>query len=239
MSPSRTRVKVCGITSAADAAAAVRAGADAVGVVLAPSPRQVSVEAAEEILASVPPFVARVGVFVDAPAKDVAYAVQRLGLTAVQFHGAETPEHCAAANVPVIKAFRVPVATNGGDSRTNVGGITEVGARFDVDCVEPYQARVAAVLLDTYDPHSHGGTGKTFAWDSITELPGRAPIVLAGGLTPFNVARAIETVHPFAVDVSSGVESSPGVKDHALIEAFCVAVRSADAAASLEKGDAR
>lgn len=229
MTQQRTRVKVCGITSAADAAAAVRAGADAVGVILAPSPRQVSIETAREILADVPPFVARVGVFVDASTEEVALAVERAGLTAVQFHGSETPERCAAAPVPVVKAFRVPVSTNSGDLGTDAGGSAEVGAIFDVDRVEPYQAQVAAVLLDTYDPHRHGGTGKTFAWDLITELPGRAPSILAGGLTPENVGEAIAATHPFAVDVSSGVESAPGVKDHARIEAFMAAVRIADA----------
>lgn len=229
MTQSRTRVKVCGITSAADAAAAVRAGADAVGVILAPSPRQVSIEQAEEILADVPPFVARVGVFVDASEEYVAEAVERLGLAAAQFHGDESPEHCATAPAPVVKAFRVAAGRiNDEESGTNHGQNAQIGAKFDGDYVEPYQALVAAVLLDTYDPHLHGGTGKTLAWDTITELPGWAPFILAGGLTPENVGEAIAAVRPFAVDVSSGVESAPGIKDHDAIERFCAAVRDAD-----------
>ena len=209
MHPYRTRVKVCGITSAADAAAAVDAGADAVGVILAPSPRQVSVECAEEILAEVPPFVVRVGVFVDADSDEVESAISRAGLTAVQLHGSESPEMCARISVPVIKALRV-------------------GKEFDVDCVELFQTHVAAVLLDTYDPQRLGGTGKTLAWDAITELSGRAPLILAGGLTSDNVAEAIRVVRPFAVDVSSGVEASPGVKDHRRLFDFTAAVHAAD-----------
>ncbi|MDP2181647.1 MAG: phosphoribosylanthranilate isomerase [Actinomycetota bacterium] len=206
----RTRVKICGLTSAADAAGAVRAGADAVGVLLAESPRQVSVSEAEEILAAVPPFVARVGVFVDAPADYVEAAVRRLGLHAVQFHGDESPEQCAAAPAPVIKVLKV-------------------GTGFDSSVVEPYRGSVAAVLLDTYELAKSGGTGKTFCWQGITSLPGWAPFVLAGGLTPGNVGEAIATLCPYAVDVSSGVEERPRAKDRLLMQAFVAAVRAADA----------
>jgi len=206
----RTRVKICGITTAQDAALAVRAGADAVGVVLAPSPRQVGISEAEEILAHVPPVVARIGVFVDAPADYVERAVGRLRLSAVQFHGSETPEACAAAPAPVVKAFRV-------------------GTAFDVGVMEPYRELVAAVLLDTYDPHASGGTGKTFAWSDITSLPGWAPVFLAGGLNPVNVGAAVEALRPFAVDVSSGVEERLRYKDRLKVQAFIAAVRAADA----------
>lgn len=205
----RTRVKICGITSAEDAALAVRAGADAVGVVLAESSRQVSIDEAVEALADVPPPVARIGVFVDAPIEYVERAVTQIGLAAVQFHGSETPETCAAASAPVIKVFRV-------------------GTEFDREVMEPYREVVAAVLLDTYDSQSSGGTGKTFDWQRTTGLPGRAPVFLAGGLNPINVGEAIRMLHPFAVDVSSGVEERPRQKDRFKVEAFVAAVREAD-----------
>ena len=205
----RTRIKVCGLTSAVDAAEAVRAGADMLGVVLAESPRQVSIEEAEEIFADIPPFVARVGVFVDAPEEFVERAISQLRLTAVQFHGDESPERCATASVPVIKAFKV-------------------GTEFDSRVMEPYQDRVAALLLDTYDPQKSGGTGKRFDWQKTTSLPGWAPFVLAGGLNPGNVGEGIKTLHPFMVDVSSGVEERPRHKDRNRLYAFTVAVRAAD-----------
>ena len=206
----RTRVKICGITSAEDAALAVRAGADAVGVVLAESSRQVSIDEAAEAFADVPPPVARIGVFVDAPIDYVEHAVAQIGLTAVQFHGSETPEMCAVASVSVIKAFRV-------------------GTEFDTEAMEPYQEVVAAVLLDTYDSQSSGGTGKTFDWQRTTPgLPGWAPVFVAGGLNPINVGEAIRMLHPFAVDVSSGVEERLRQKDRFKIEAFVDAVRGAD-----------
>jgi phosphoribosylanthranilate isomerase len=205
----RTRVKICGLTNAQDAAAAIDAGADALGVIFAPSPRQVTIEQAAEVLADVPPFVARVGVFADADPAFVARAARELGLAAVQFHGDESPERCGAAPVPVIKAFRV-------------------GTGFAPNTFEPYRGQVAAVLLDTFVPDTLGGTSKTFAWDLITEPPGWTLLLLAGGLNPQNVGQAIRTVHPFAVDVSSGVESAPGRKDHALLHAFVEAVRAAD-----------
>ena len=187
----------------------MRAGADAVGVVLAESPRQMSIDEAAEAFVDVPPPVARIGVFVDAPADYVERAVEQIGLTAVQFHGSETPEMCAATPAPVIKAFRV-------------------GTEFDVEAMEPFRETVAAVLLDTYDSQSSGGTGKTFDWQRTAGLSGRAPIILAGGLNPINVGEAIRTLHPFAVDVSSGVEERPRQKDRFKIEAFVAAVREAD-----------
>jgi len=162
------------------------------------------------VLLGVPPIVARIGVFVDAPADYVERAVKRLGLAAVQFHGSESPEECAAAPVPVVKAFRV-------------------GTAFDDGEMEPYRGQVAALLLDTYDPQVAGGTGKTFAWNSLTGLPGWAPLILAGGLNPVNVGAAIETLRPFAVDVSSGVEERARQKDRLKVQAFIAAVRAADA----------
>ena len=207
----RTRIKICGLTRPEDAAHAVSSGADALGVVLAPSKRQVTLDQAAEAFADVPPLVARIGVFVDASADEVWEAVARLGLTAVQFHGDEAPETCAAAPVPVIKAVRV-------------------GPGFDRLSVDVYCGSVSALLFDTLVPGgAHGGTGLAFDWHDVAgRLPDWAPAIVAGGLAPQNVAEAVRVFAPLAVDVSSGVESSPGIKDHALIDAFCAAVRAAD-----------
>lgn len=209
MRAQRTRVKVCGVTNPEDAAAAVLAGADAVGVVLAESPRRVTLDEAAEAFAVLPPLVSRVAVFVDAPPGEVSEAVDRLGLDLVQFHGGETPERCASSPVPVVKAFRV-------------------GTGFAHASLEPYRGSVAAVLLDTYDPQRHGGTGKTIAWHTLTRIPGGAPVFLAGGLTPANVGEAVRAVRPYAVDVSSGVEERPRHKDRLKLRAFVAAVRAAD-----------
>ena len=206
----RTRIKICGITSAEDAVLAVRAGADAIGMVFAESSRQIGITDAREIVAELPPLVGRIGVFVDAPEEYVERAVRELRLSAVQFHGSETPEMCASAPAPVVKAFRV-------------------GTAFDVEQMEPYQGQVAATLLDTYDPQVSGGTGKAFAWNDITELPGWAPVFLAGGLNPVNVGAAIQALNPYAVDVSSGVEERPRQKDRMKVQAFVAAVRETDA----------
>jgi phosphoribosylanthranilate isomerase len=206
----RTRVKVCGLCSAADARASVRAGADALGVILVPeSRRHVTPEEADAILADLPPFVSRIGVFVDADADEVAEVARRLGLTAVQLHGAESPEYCASMPVPVVKAFRV-------------------GPEFDPAVMEPYRGVVAAVLLDTLVEGTHGGTGRAFAWEDVGPLQAPAPVIVAGGLKPSNVAIAIRALRPFAVDVSSGVEERPRHKDANRLAAFVAAVRAAD-----------
>jgi phosphoribosylanthranilate isomerase len=206
----RTRIKICGLTRPEDAAAAVSAGADALGVLLAPSKRRVTLEQAEAVFADVPPLVARMGVFRDATADEVWEAVARLGLTAVQFHGDEAPETCAAAPVPVVKTIGI-------------------GPNGPLTGLDRYRDSVAAFLLDTVVGGASGGTGVTFDWyDVAGRLPSWAPVILAGGLGPHNVAEAIRVLRPFAVDVCSGVEVSPGVKDHAMIASFCAAVRAAD-----------
>jgi phosphoribosylanthranilate isomerase len=206
----RTRVKICGLCSAADALACVRAGADAVGVVLVPGSRRgVLVEEAAQIFADVPAMVARVGVFVDSPAEEVVDAAERLRLSAVQLHGAETPQYCAAVPVPVFKAFRV-------------------GGGFSTGDIEAYRGVVDAVLLDTLVAGQAGGTGRAFSWADLGDVPDVAPLIVAGGLTPANVGRVIGTLHPFAVDVSSGVERDARHKDPDRIAAFVAAVRSAD-----------
>jgi phosphoribosylanthranilate isomerase len=206
----RTRVKVCGLCSAADALAAVRAGADAIGVILVPeSRRHVTPQEAGEILSAVPPFVDRIGVFVDAPADDVVAAAIDLHLSAVQLHGHETPAYCASMPVPVIKTFGIDRS-------------------FDPATLEAYRGVVAAVLLDTLDKAVAGGSGRAFAWECLPQLPDIAPIVVAGGLRPSNVAAAIRALRPYAVDVSSGVEEIARHKDKALLAAFVAAVRAAD-----------
>ncbi len=206
----RTRVKICGITNPEDARTAVAAGADALGVVLAESPRQVTIAQAARALAGVPAPVARVGVFVNAHPDFVAEAVERIGLTAVQFHGDESPGDCLAAPAPVIKAMRV-------------------GTDFALEELEPFRGTVTAFLLDATDPHKRGGTGRTFDWQLLSRnRPGGVSFFLAGGLSPTNVAEAIRIARPFAVDVSSGIEEHPGHKDPIKIAAFMAAVRAAD-----------
>lgn len=206
----RTRIKICGLTRPEDAARAVAAGADALGVLLAPSKRRVTLNGAAAVFAGVPPMVARIGVFCDAEPGDVDDAVARLGLSAVQFHGHETPEACAAAPVPVIKTIGIGAETGHAD-------------------LDAYRGSVAAFLLDTIVGGASGGTGVTFDWyDVAGRLPAWAPVIVAGGLGAHNVAEAVRVLAPFAVDVCSGVEASPGVKDHALIDSFCAAVRAAD-----------
>lgn len=205
----RTRIKVCGITTAEDAAAAVAAGADAIGVIFAPSPRQVTVAQAAAALAVVPLPVARIGVFVDATAEQIAEAVSACGLTAVQFSGHESPEDCDAVGVPVLKAIGV-------------------GTDFDIQTVGPYRDHAAALLFDTFVADKAGGTSQTFDWQAVGEVSGRVPFFVAGGLNEDNVGECIASLRPYAVDVSSGVETSPGRKDHQKVFAFCAAVRAAD-----------
>lgn len=203
------RIKICGLTNLADALGAVEAGADALGFVFhPPSPRYVRPEEAREIVRRLPPFVARVGVFVDAEADRVEEIARRVGLDTLQLHGKETPEYCARFGAfRVVKAFRM-------DGPAALGRLK---------AFEPY-----AWLLDSYVPGVLGGTGQTFNWDLACEavrLGGR--VLLAGGLVPDNVARAVAAVRPYAVDVSSGVESAPGRKDPVRMREFVAAARGA------------
>jgi phosphoribosylanthranilate isomerase len=202
-----TRVKICGITNPADALAAVEAGADAIGFILyEKSPRYVTIEQAAEISKQLPPFIMRVGVFVNASPEFVLRAISEIGLTMLQFHGDESPEFCAQFGLMTMKAFRMKDATI----------LAEI-TKYNTD----------AYLLDTYTPGVRGGTGHTFNWDLALEAQKLGkPIFISGGLTPDNVADVVRKVHPFGVDVSSGVESSPGKKDHAKVKAFIEAVRA-------------
>jgi phosphoribosylanthranilate isomerase len=202
-----TLVKICGLTSPADALAAAAAGADALGFMFyEKSPRHLTIKTAAEIAGQLPPFVVKVGVFVNAPEETVLRAIGECGLNLLQFHGDETPEYCGLFPVMTVKAFRIRDAES-------------------LKQLSQYQTD--AWLLDTWMPDKPGGTGATFNWDlAVAAQKLGKPIFLAGGLTPENVADAVRRVRPYAVDVSSGVEASPGKKDHAKVAAFIQAVKS-------------
>lgn len=195
------KIKICGITNLEDAVTAVEAGVDALGFVFcAASPRHVFPEQATEIIRNLPPFVQTVGLFVNEDAATVNTTADQCGLDIVQLHGEETPEYCGSIRRRIIKAFRVKDLTT-------------------LEMLREYH--VAGYLLDAWSPAAHGGTGKTFNWEIAAEAVRRnRRIILAGGLTPENVAESIRQVHPYGVDVSSGVESVPGHKDAAKIRQF-------------------
>ncbi len=201
-----TRVKICGVTDMLDAAVAGGLGAAAIGMVFWPSsPRAIDKACARQIVASLPPFISTVGVFVNqiAEARELA---QELRLSAVQFHGDESIGDCRNIGVPVIKA--IPVRD-----------------RSAVRTAMAYPEDVT-VLLDAHDPIRRGGTGIAIDWSVAAEISRERPVVLSGGLNPENVARAIETVRPWAIDVSSGVESAPGKKDPAKLRALFAALHA-------------
>ncbi len=204
-----TAVKICGITRQADAAAAARLGAHAVGFVFcAKSPRNIAAAAAAEIAAGLPPFITAAGLFVNAGAREIEEVLKLVSLNILQFHGEETPAFCAGFGVPFIKAARV---------------------RAGLDLIQYARDYRAArgLLLDAFVDGTHGGTGTAFDWSLIpSELP--LPVILSGGLNTANVGEAIRRVAPWAVDVSSGVEARPGIKDPQKIAAFMKEVRSAD-----------
>ncbi|MFO7578231.1 MAG: phosphoribosylanthranilate isomerase [Pelovirga sp.] len=202
-----TRIKICGITSLADALAAVAAGADALGFVFYPqSPRYVAPDTVARIVAQLPPFVSTVGLFVNASSVKIHQTMVQTGLQLVQLHGDEAIEDCCISTYPVIKALRVRDAAS-------------------FRHAEDYP--VAALLLDAWCDEQYGGTGTQFDWQLVAQLQITRPIILAGGLNPGNVAAAIRQVKPYAVDVSSGVESRPGCKDASLVAQFVEQVRNA------------
>jgi phosphoribosylanthranilate isomerase len=208
-----TRIKFCGITTVTDAELAVAAGAWAIGLIFWPgSPRRADFEAAAEIATAVKRRVEVAGVFVNATLDHVAEVADAVGLTLVQLHGDEGPAYCAEAarrtGCKVVKAVRV-----------------RSGA--DVRALGPFHTDFH--LLDSYTAGVPGGTGETFAWEIARTHRGRVPVILSGGLNPGNVAEAIAAVRPFAVDVASGVERSPGHKDPDRLQAFAAAVHSAAA----------
>ncbi|HIL83018.1 MAG TPA: phosphoribosylanthranilate isomerase [Pseudomonadales bacterium] len=204
----RTRIKICGITNHEDAANAVASGADALGFnFFKGSTRYISPGKAAEICAQVPAFVATVGLFVNEPLADVNRIIGSLRLGLVQFHGDETPEYCDSVGHPYMKALRA----------TNRDQIKVEAQSFET---------AQAILVDTATEGQFGGTGKTFDWSMLPDLG--KPVVLAGGLDATNVGAAIAAIHPYAVDVSGGVERSRGVKDVAKMKKFVEAVQSAD-----------
>lgn len=202
------RVKICGITSVEDARLAVDAGADALGLVFyPPSPRNVTLEQAAEIARAVSPFVVLTGLFVDAHPQAVEAVLDQVPLNLLQFHGGETAPYCRQFHRPYIKALRMKPELNP----------VEAMAAFP-------DAR--GILLDAYRKGVPGGTGDTFDWQRVPRETGRH-IILAGGLNPGNVASAIAAAQPQAVDVSGGVEASPGRKDAAAVQEFVRAARLA------------
>ena len=203
------RIKICGITNLEDALLAAELGADALGFIFYPkSPRKVAPETAREIIAQLPPFVASVGVFVDEAAAVVQELAARVGLDWVQLHGQESPEYCRNLGRRVIKGFRIQ----------------------DAESLRPladYREAAQALLLDSYKQGQVGGTGTAFDWRLAREAKPYGRIILAGGLTPENVAQAIAAARPQAVDAASGTEAAPGRKDPAKLRAFFRAVAHA------------
>ena len=203
------KVKICGITNLPDGMAAAEAGADALGFVFYDqSPRGISIEAAAALIRQLPPFILKVGVFVNAPEDLVVRAIRECSLNLLQFHGDEAPEYCLQFGLMSMKAVRVRDAAS-------------------LQAVLGYHTD--AWLLDAYTPDKPGGTGETFNWNLALEAQGWGrPIFLAGGLTPENVAEAVRRARPYGVDASSGVEAAPGRKDHAKVRAFIQAAKAVE-----------
>jgi phosphoribosylanthranilate isomerase len=201
------RIKICGITRPEDAALAAELGAGAIGVVFwAGSPRAVSVARAREIVRRLPADVERVGVFVDADADDVNHVAEEVPLSAVQLHGGEAPQLAARLSRPAIRAVN-----------PSHGRVEEVDARWP---------EWVLLLVDVHDPARRGGTGRPADWGWAAELAVRRPVILSGGLRADNVAAAVARVRPYGLDVSSGVECAPGIKDHPKLREFFAAVRA-------------
>lgn len=202
----RIRIKICGITRVEDALAAVRLGADALGLVFyPPSPRALTAEQAEEIIAALPPFVTTVGLFVNEAEATIHSLLSQIPLNLVQFHGTESEADCCRYNRPYIKALRMK------------DGV-------DIEKQAREYPTAAGILLDSYQQNVPGGTGQTFDWTRIPVL--EQPLILAGGLNAANVQAAIHAVRPYAVDVSGGVEAGKGIKDPHKMAAFINEVSS-------------
>ncbi|MBN2580783.1 MAG: phosphoribosylanthranilate isomerase [Pirellulales bacterium] len=213
------QIKICGITDPRDALAAAEAGADALGLnFYKKSPRGITLDVARRILSALPRELVKVGVFVNAPAGEVVETFDRLELDLIQLHGDESPAFLPELDGrPVIRAFRL-----------SAGGLSPVVA-YLAEC-EQIGVKPVMVLLDAHRPGQYGGTGETADWATCAEYvkrPGLPPFILAGGLTPLNVAQAVRAVRPDAVDTASGVECSPGRKDPDVVRAFVQAARNA------------
>ncbi len=221
----RTRVKICGITRPEDAAAAAVAGADAIGMVFyAPAPRNISIERAKEILDVLPPFVSPVGLFVDAPADEIRRIADELHLGHVQLHGQEPPERVAELRgLQVIKAMRVDAQFG-----ETLAAWRRASAELDL-------TNLRGIVLETGGTRQAGGTGVANDWTAVLRhrdagaFEGLPPLIAAGGLTPQTVGDVVRNLRPWAVDVSSGVESAKGLKSVEKIQQFVQAVREADA----------
>ena len=201
----RIKVKICGTTSLKDAFLAVESGADAIGFIFYKmSPRSISQKEAKEIILQLPPFIETVGVFVNETSDKINRIAEQCKLNSIQLHGEESPALCRRVKRKVIKAFRVKDA----DSLKSI-------ASYDV----------SGFLLDSYNDGSKGGTGQVFDWNLALRVKKQGPVILAGGLNPYNVFTAIHRVKPYGVDVCSGVEKSPGIKDHEKIREFIKSVR--------------
>ena len=197
----RVRAKICGITNIEDALNAVHSGCDAIGLVFyEPSPRNISIKDAVEICNALPAFVTVVGLFVDALTIDIENICREVPLSLLQFHGHETEAECVSHHLPYIKAIRIKTSQDVSDAESN------------------YQT-AQAILVDTYKKGIPGGTGEKFDWSLLPEKP-KKPLILAGGLTPDNIKQAINAVRPYAVDVSGGVESEKGIKNHKKVSLF-------------------
>jgi phosphoribosylanthranilate isomerase len=203
------KIKICGITNVEDADVAVKTGADALGFVMyRKSPRWVEPAVARSIIAGLPPFVLPVGVFVNEEAEKVRTLMDECGFGLAQLHGDESAAYCQNLGRPTLKALRLK-------DRGTFLALAEFQGR----------ANVRGFLIDTFSDQSYGGTGQTADWTLAQEVARSAPVILAGGLNPANVAEAIRMVRPYGVDVSSGVEKSPGKKDHHKLKAFIEAAR--------------
>ena len=199
-SEKQVKVKVCGMTSLKDALVAVEVGADAVGFIFyKKSPRSVTMKTVREIVLELPPFVDTVGVFVDETAEQINKIADYCNLDIIQLHGDESPTFCKKIRRKVIKAFRIK----------------------DMQSVKKLSSfQVSGFLLDTFSDNLHGGTGKVFDWNLALPAKKFGPVIMAGGLTPNNVQQAVRQIRPYGVDVCSGVESEPGIKDHKKVRAF-------------------
>ena len=203
-----TKIKICGITNFRDAAKSLDYGADALGFIFyKKSKRYINPQQAQKIIKELPPFVTKVAVFADCPFRQITKITNELFINTIQLHGSETPEFCARFSYPVIKALRIK------DS-------------IDIQQVDSFATQT--ILFDTFSETSFGGTGKSFNWKVLEKLNTDKKIILSGGLNPDNIEISITTVRPYGVDVSSGVEKSPGIKDHKKIKKLIEAVKNAD-----------
>ena len=203
----RVKIKICGLTRAEDVQAAVKAGADAIGFVFTASPRRISIDKAIELSAYVPGEVLRVGLFLNQDRSEIERVTGSVPLDILQFHGSETEQECSRFKLPWLKAVAMENAESVKQAEQDFPG-------------------AAGLLLDSHSKGKRGGSGRSFDWS--LSRPAEKPVWLAGGLNADNVTRAIQTVRPYAVDVSSGVESEPGIKDPTRLKAFVKAVRQAE-----------